>query len=222
MTEEEKALSERLFSPGAQDLVQMKKRAHRINMEYNATPEEEAGKRSDLLAQLLGETGENCRIQGPMYFHYGRHTRVGRNFFANFNLTVQDDGPVTIGDDVNLGPGVTIVTPLHPMLGEERRNLRLPDGTTIHACLARPVVIGNDCWLGANVTVCPGVRIGDGCVIGAGSVVTKDIPAGTFAAGNPCRVIRTLTDEDSMYRHPEVFDTPPLPSGQEPRRTEGL
>ena len=104
-------------------------------------------------------------------------------------MTIQDDAEVTIGNDCNFGPNVTIVTPIHPMLPDERKAMLDKDGNVRHYCYAKPVKIGNDCWFGANVVVCPGVTIGDGCVIGAGSVVVKDIPSNTFAAGNPCKVI---------------------------------
>lgn len=97
------------------------------------------------------------------------------------------------------------MTPQHPLLPDERRALKTKDGREIRVCYAQPVTIGNDCWFGANVVVCPGVTIGDNCVIGAGSVVTKDIPANSIAVGNPCRVLRTLSDADSMKHHPERF-----------------
>jgi len=113
---------------------------------------------------------------------------------------------VTIGDDCNFGPNVTIVTPIHPMIASERRTMLDADGNPAHVCYARPVTIGDDCWLGANVVVCSGVTIGNGCVIGAGSVVTKDIPDNSFAAGVPCRVIRPITEEDSMKYKPEIAD----------------
>ena len=116
----------------------------------------------------------------------------------NFNFTVQDDARVTIGDDCSFGPNVTIVTPLHPMLPEERRGMKCSDGETRFLCYAKPVTIGSDCWFGANVVVCPGVTIGEGCVIGAGSVVTRDIPARSFAAGVPARVIRPITEKDAI------------------------
>ena len=112
---------------------------------------------------------------------------------------------VTIGDDVNCGPNVTIVTPVHPLLPGERRQMLGPDGQPAHLCYARPVTIGNDVWLGANVVVTGGVTIGDGCVIGAGSVVTRDIPPFSLAAGVPCRVIRQITEKDSMRFHPELL-----------------
>ena len=119
-------------------------------------------------------------------------------------MTIQDDAPVTIGDNCDFGPNVTIVTPVHPMLPDERRALRDKQGAERHMCYAKPVEIGSDCWLGANVVVCPGVKIGAGSVIGAGSIVVRDIPAGVFAAGSPCRVIRELTERDSIRQKPEL------------------
>ena len=118
---------------------------------------------------------------------------------------------MTIGDDCSFGPNVTIVTPIHPMLPDERKAMMDKDGIPRHMCYAKPVTIGNDCWFGANVVVCPGVTVGDNCVIGAGRVVTKDIPANSFAAGNPARVIRPITEADSMIFKPEIMaDTRPL------------
>ena len=118
---------------------------------------------------------------------------------------MQDDAEVTIGDDCNFGPNATIVTPIHPLLANERNKIRTPEGAERRLCYAKPVHIGNSCWFGASVTVCPGVTIGDNCVIGAGSVVTRDIPPNSFAAGVPCRVIRTLSDADSMKHKPEIL-----------------
>lgn len=204
--EEAKIFAGTLYAPGDEELRAMKLKAHDLNTDYNQTHEGETEKREAIIHSLLGDVGEGFFFQGPIFFHYGSHTHIGKRFFGNFNLTVQDDGEVTIGDDCNFGPNVTIVTPVHPMLPRERRALMAPDGTPRHVCYARPVHIGNDCWLGANVVVCPGVTIGDGCVIGAGSVVVKDIPANSFAAGNPCRVIRTLSQADSMENKPEILN----------------
>ena len=185
MGEEDRIMKGIVFSPGDPELRAIKLRTHNLNLEYNKTFEDETQRRRELLAQMVGEMGENGFIQGPVFFHYGKHTKIGKNFFGNFNLTIQDDGEVTIGDRCNFGPNVTIVTPIHPMVPEERVALLDPDGQPKRLCYARPVHIGNDCWLGANVVVCPGVTIGDGCVIGAGAVVTRDIPPRSFAAGNP-------------------------------------
>ena len=205
MKESRGMLTDTLFCPGDPDRRAVKLRTHNLNTAYNATFEDETEKRAAILGKILGSFGEGGFIQGPIYFHYGIHTHIGRNFFGNFNLTVQDDGEVTIGDHCSFGPNVTIVTPVHPMLPGERRAMLNRDGEKKHMCYARPVHIGSDCWLGANVVVCPGVTIGEGCVIGAGSVVTRDIPPMSFAAGNPCRVIRTITEADSMVNKPEIL-----------------
>lgn len=205
MTEDEKRRAGVLFFPGDPELKEIKRRTHNLNLDYNATYEDEVEKRAAILAEILGDLGEGSFFQGPITFHYGKHTHIGKRFFGNFNLTVQDDADVYIGDDCNFGPNVTIVTPLHPMVAAERTRLRTADGTERRLCWARPVRIGNQCWFGAGVTVCPGVTVGDGCVIGAGSVVTRDIPANSFAAGVPCRVIRPITEADSMKYRPDIL-----------------
>lgn len=205
MKEEEKIRAGILFCPGDPELKALKRKTHNLNVDYNQTYEDETEKREAILSEMIGEMGENGFIQGPVAFHYGKHTRIGKNFFGNFHLTIQDDAEVVIGDNCRFGPNVTIVTPLHPMLAAERRRMLTPEGEKKALCYAKPVHIGNDCWLCANVTVCPGVTIGDNCVIGAGSVVTRDIPADCFAAGNPCRVIRELTEADSMEHKPEIM-----------------
>lgn len=205
MKEEDKIKAGILFSPASPDLKAIKLRTHKLNLDYNRTYEDETEKRAEIIHAILGEMGAGTFFQGPITFHYGIHTRVGRNCFFNFNLTVQDDAEVTIGDNCNFGPNVTIVTPVHPMLPDERREMLCADGVKRALCYAKPVHIGNDCWFGANVVVCPGVTIGNGCVIGAGSVVVKSIPANSFAAGNPCRVIRELSEADSMIYKPEIL-----------------
>ena len=205
MTEEQKIFAGQLFCPGHPDLKAIKLRSHNLCSRYNRLFEDETEERNALLDQILGSHGKGCFLQGPIFFHYGTHTRIGDSFFGNYNLTVQDDALVTIGDHCNFGPNVTIVTPIHPMLPDERRLMRNEKGEPTRFCYAKPVTVGNDVWLGANVVICGGVTIGDGCVIGAGSVVTKDIPPMSFAAGNPCRVIRPITQEDSMLGKPEIL-----------------
>lgn len=204
MTEEEKAKAGQLFSCNAPELVAMKTLAHSLSREFSNLGETDP-RRDEILSELLGGIGEGSFIQRPAMFHYGCHTTIGKHTFINFNLTVQDDTLVTIGDYCDFGPNVTIVTPGHPMLSSERRSIHRCDGSDVYVCWARPVHIGNDVWLGANVTVCPGVTIGDGCVIGAGSVVTRDIPPNSFAAGVPCRVIREITEADSVKYRPELL-----------------
>ncbi len=205
MHEEEKIRAGILFCPGDPELKAIKLKTHNLNVDYNQTYEDETEKRAAILQEILGSMGPNSFIQGPIAFHYGKHTHIGSHFFGNFNLTVQDDAEVTIGDHCNFGPNVTIVTPIHPMIAEERNAMRTGDGTIKRLCYAKPVHIGDNCWLGASVVICPGVTIGDNCVIGAGSVVTRDIPANSFAAGVPCRVIREITEADSMAHKPEIL-----------------
>ena len=205
MREEDKIKAGILFFPGDPELKAIKRRTHNLDVDYNQTYEDETEKRAKILSEILGEFGEGGFIQGPIAFHYGKHTKIGKHFFGNFNLTIQDDAEVTIGDHCDFGPNVTIVTPVHPMLADERVAMLTADGEKKRLCYAKPVHIGNNCWLGASVTVCPGVTIGDNCVIGAGSVVTRDVPPDSFAAGNPCRVIRTLSQADSMKNKPEIL-----------------
>ena len=194
-----------LFSPAEEWRVKIKKKAHALNQKFNALTEDQPEERKEVLKELLGELNEGVSFNGPIRFHYGIHTKIGKNTFFNFNFTCQDDGAVTIGEFCDFGPNVTIVTPLHPMLSDERRRLMCPDGTAKRLCWAKPVVIGDGCWICANVTILPGVTIGENCVIGAGSVVTRSIPANSFAAGNPCRVIRTLTEDDTMENKSDIL-----------------
>ncbi|WP_347397673.1 sugar O-acetyltransferase [Paenibacillus amylolyticus] len=205
MREEERIMKGVLFSPSDPELKTIKRRAHNLSQRYSQTFEEQTEERNQILQQLLGQIGEGGFLQGPIFFHYGVHTRIGRHFFGNYNLTIQDDAQVTIGDYTSFGPNVTIVTPIHPMIASERRQMVDQNGDVKSLCYAKPVTIGNDVWISANVTVCGGVTIGDGCVIGAGSVVTRDIPPLSFAAGVPCRVIRKITEADSMRNYPDVL-----------------
>lgn len=203
MTEDEKRAAGLLFFPGDPALKAIKLRTHKLNIDYNNAYEDETEKRAEILGEMLGELGEGSFLQGPVTFHYGQHTKIGKGVFINFNLTVQDDAEVVIDDGCDFGPNVTIVTPVHPMLADERKRMRNERGEEKRLCYAKPVHVGKNCWICANTTILPGVTIGDDCVIGAGSVVTRDIPANSFAAGNPARVIRTLTEADSMAHQPE-------------------
>lgn len=203
MTEEEKIFAGKLYCPADPDLRARKLRAHNLCTRYNAAFEDDAAQRSEILRALFASLGADSFLQGPIYIHYGCHTTIGERFFGNFNLTVQDDAEVVIDDGCDFGPNVTIVTPVHPMLADERKRMRNERGEEKRLCYAKPVHVGKNCWICANTTILPGVTIGDNCVIGAGSVVTRDIPANSFAAGNPARVIRTLTEADSMAHQPE-------------------
>ena len=205
MTDEElKIMSGQLFCPGDPQLRAIKLRCHKLCQRYNAVPEDDTETRDHLIHEIVGSLGQDCFFQGPIQFHYGTHCTIGDRFFGNFNLTIQDDAPVTIGSDCSFGPNVTIVTPLHPILPGERKALLDADAHPRHMCYAKPVHIGHDCWFGANVVVCPGVTIGHNCVVGAGSVVTRDIPANSVAYGNPVQ-IRPLRESDSLRYKPEIL-----------------
>lgn len=205
MREEEKIFAGTMYWPGDPELKAIKLKAHELSLRYSQLLESETVARNAILDELVPNKGKGVFMQGPIFFHYGTHTTIGDRFFGNYNLTVQDDAKVTIGNDVNFGPNVTIVTPVHPLIAEERNAMLTEEGEVKRLCYARPVNIGSNIWFGANVVVCGGVTIGDNCVIGAGSVVIKDIPPNSFAAGNPCRVIREITEADSMKYKPEVL-----------------
>lgn len=157
-------------------------RTHDLCRAFNATGATDEARRRALLRELLGAGGGEAWIEPPFFCDYGSHIHLGRNVFFNFHCTVLDVCEVRIGDHTLFGPGVQLLTPLHPLDPVARR----------HDEYGRPITIGNDVWVGGAALVLAGVRIGDGAVIGAGSVVTRDVPPGVFAAGNPCRVIRPV------------------------------
>jgi maltose O-acetyltransferase len=203
MTEKEKMISGKIYDPSDKELTQLRQNAHRLCTEYNVLPETDE-KRGEVL-KSLGLNGSAFYLQGPVQFDYGCFTTIGVNSYANFNFTCVDCCPVTIGDNVFMGPNVSLLTPMHPLRWQDRNQYAKPDGTMTDKEYAKPITIGNNCWIAGNVTVCGGVTIGDGCVIGAGSVVTRDIPPNSLAVGVPCRVIRGITEADSLENHPELF-----------------
>ena len=159
--------------------------------DFNQTRPSEMKKRMGLLKEMFAEIGEDCYIEPPFRSNWGgRHCHFGRNVYANFNLTCVDDTHIYVGDYTMIGPNVTIATAGHPICPELREKAYQYN---------MPVHIGKNCWLGAGVIVLPGITIGDNTVIGAGSVVTKDIPGGVVAVGNPCRVLREISQHDYEY-----------------------
>ena len=188
--QKERMLAGLPYKPWLDGLPQERERARRLCYEYNHLPPERWGERTALLKRLLGKTGERLTIEPDFHCDYGTNITVGEDFYANFNLVILDVAPVTIGRNVLFAPNVSLYTAGHPIHPDSRR----PDYE-----YGLPIVIGDDVWLGGGVTVVPGVTIGRGAVIGAGSVVTKDIPPMVLAAGNPCRVIRPITEEDRIY-----------------------
>ncbi len=159
--------------------------------DYNGTRPTEGKRREALLSEMLAEVGEGCYIEPPLHSNWGgRHVHLGKYVYANFNLTLVDDTHIYIGDFTMIGPNVTITSAGHPVLPELREQTYQFNA---------PVHIGRNCWLGAGVIILPGVTIGDNTVIGAGSVVTKDIPADVVAVGSPCRVLRPIGERDREY-----------------------
>ncbi|KRM01489.1 sugar O-acetyltransferase [Limosilactobacillus gastricus] len=201
-TNRQKMLNGQPYDPSSPDLAKHRQQTHELCLEYNQTPESDVQKRTEIITTLVPHQGAGAYFQGPIQFDYGDNITVGQNFYANFNLTILDVCPVKIGDNVMLGPNVTIATPLHP-LTYQQRNVRLQaDGRETNYEYGQPITIGDNCWLAANVTVCPGVAIGKGCVIGAGSVVTNDLPDNCLAVGAPARVIRQITADDRLTEFP--------------------
>lgn len=183
-TEREKMLAGELYDPMDPDLVAGRERARDLCQALNATREAEADARRGILRELFGAGGDSVWMQPPFWCDYGANIELGQRVFFNFNCVVLDVCRVRIGDFTLFGPGVQILTPVHPMNAAERRL----------AEYGKPVDIGSDVWVGAGALILPGVRIGSRTVIGAGSVVTRDVPDGVFAAGNPCRVVREIAE----------------------------
>jgi maltose O-acetyltransferase len=160
-------------------------RAIDLAAEYNATTSGDGVRRRELLAELLGGIGEGTTIRPPFFVDYGSRIRIGARCFANFGLVALDVAPITIGDDVQIGPNVQLLTPTHPVEPGPRRDKWEA---------AEPIAIGDNVWLGGGAIVLPGVTIGDNTVVGAGAVVTKDLPANVVAVGNPAKVVRTIEE----------------------------
>ena len=204
MSEKEKMLAGKIYDPTDEELTILRTKAHRLSQHYNTLFEDD-NLRNTIIDELIPSKGEGLYLQGPIYFDYGIFTRFGKNCYANFNFTVLDVCPVNIGSNVFFGPNCSLMTPMHPLRWQER-NIKFKDNKTAYDDeYAKPISIGDNCWIAANVVITGGVTIGGGCVIGAGSVVTKDIPANSLAAGNPCKVIREINEKDSIKYKKELF-----------------
>ncbi len=191
MTNRERMEAGLIYDPGEPALMNEQFDCMAAMAAYNATRPDEQEKRRQLLPQMLADVGPDSYIEAPFYANWGgKHVHVGRQFYANFHLTVVDDGEVFIGDRVMIGPNVTIATAAHP-IDPSLRARALQYNLPVH--------IGSDVWIGAGAIVLPGVTIGDGSVIGAGSVVSRDIPAGVVAVGSPCRVLRPISERDREF-----------------------
>lgn len=183
-TEREKMIAGELYNPLDVELVEGRNRARDLCQDLNATRESQQEQRRRILRELFASGGEDVWIQPPFFCDYGANIFLGKKCFFNFNCVVLDVCEVKIGDYSQFGPAVQIYTATHPLNADLRRKQEF----------GKPIVIGSDVWVGGGAIICPGVTIGSRAVIGAGSVVTRDIPDNVFAAGNPCRVIRDLKE----------------------------
>ncbi len=171
--------------------LQEEQRQHmEILYDYNMTRPSEVSKRAEILKRLFADVGRNCIIEPPLHANWGCNTHIGDNVYANFNLTLVDDADIWIGDSTMIGPNVTISAAGHPVNPDLRRAV---------AQFNMPVHIGKNVWIGAGAVILPGITIGDDTVVGAGAVVTRDLPSGVVAVGNPARVMREIGERDRIY-----------------------
>jgi maltose O-acetyltransferase len=180
----EKMIAGELYDAMDAELVEARTHARNLCQALNATREAEQDERRRILRDLFGAGGDTVWMQPPFYCDYGSNIELGERVYFNFNCVVLDVCPVRIGSFTLFGPAVQILTPLHPLNAELRRREEF----------GKPIEIGSDVWVGGGALILPGVQIGSRAVIGAGSVVTRDVPDGVFAAGNPCRVVREITE----------------------------
>ncbi len=183
MTEKEKMLSGEIYFANCEELLKERELAKDLCYEYNNLKPSKEMERKELLKKILGVTKDNFLIEQPFICDYGYNIEIGENFYSNHNLTILDGNKVKFGDNVFIAPNCGFYTAGHP-LDSETRNSGLE--------YTKPIEVGNNVWIGGNVVVLPGVKIGDNVVIGAGSIVNKDIPSNVVAVGNPCKVIKTI------------------------------
>lgn len=191
MSMKEKMHTGELYLPGDDEIMKEQTLCLEKLYDFNATRPLEGEKRTKLLKEMFAEFGDGCYIEPPLHANWGgHHVHFGRNIYANFNLTLVDDTHIYVGDYTMFGPNVTVATAGHPILPELREQ-----GYQYNA----PVHIGKNCWIGAGVIIVPGITIGDNVVVGAGSIVTKDLPDNVVAVGNPCKVLREVNEHDKEY-----------------------
>ncbi|ALC92343.1 galactoside O-acetyltransferase [Bacillus sp. FJAT-18017] len=195
MSIKDKMKSGKLYYANDEGLMKEQMQCLDVLYDFNHTRPSEVEKRERILTELFAEVGTNVYIEPPLHANWGRHTHIGNDVYANFNLTLVDDTDIYIGNNVLIGPNVTIDAGTHPIHPELRRNA---------AQFNLPVVIEDNVWIGAGSIILPGVRIGENSVIGAGSVVTKDILANVIAVGSPCRVMRKINERDLEYYHKDM------------------
>lgn len=186
---------QQVYICGDESLISEQQACLEILYDFNMTRPSESLRRDELLRTLIGQVGKDCYIEPPFRTNWGKHTHIGDSFYANFNLTLVDDTMITIGHHVMIGPNVTLTTAGHPIDPTTRKRI---------AQFNIPITVEDNVWIGANVVVLPGVTIGENSVIGAGSIVTKDVPANVVAVGNPCRVLREIGAHDRQFYYKQL------------------
>lgn len=191
MTHYERMINGLVYDPGDPEIMEEQQVFQKKLWEFNRLSPSQAEEKDRYLHEVFAECGENCYIELPLHANWGgHHAHFGSGIYANYNLTMVDDGHIFVGDQVMFGPNVTIITAAHPVNPELRKKAYQ---------FNRDVYIEKNAWIGSNVTILPGVHIGENSVIGAGSIVTKDIPANVVAVGNPCRILRQISEQDDIY-----------------------
>ena len=187
----EKMHTGELYLPGDEEIAERQIKCLDVLYDFNMTRPTELKKREEMLKEMFAEIGEGCYIEPPFYANFGgAHIHFGKNIYCNFEVTMVDDTHIYVGDNTMFGPKVTVAVAGHPILPELREQAYQYN---------MPVHIGKNCWIGANAVILPGITIGDNVVVGAGSVVTKDLPDNVVALGNPCRILREINEHDREY-----------------------
>lgn len=189
LTEKEKMIKGLIYDATDPQLTKDRETAEELNFKFNSLSPSKRKEKDEITKQLFGKVGKNFFIRSTMYVDYGYNIEIGDNFYANHNLTILDCAKVKFGDNVFIAPNCGFYTAGHPLEAQERNTLLE---------YAYPITIGNNVWIGAGVQVMPGVTIGDNTVIGGGSIVTKDIPSNVVAVGNPCKVLREISEQDKI------------------------
>ena len=205
MNEKEKMLAGKIYDSMEKELYERRLLASELCIKYNNLPEAHP-ERSKLLKEIFPHSDDTLFVRGPVFVDYGENTYFGNTVYFNFNLVILDVCPVRIGNNCFFGPNISILTALHSLVAKERELYYDKEkGYVTDMEYGKPITIGNNCWIGGNVTILPGVTIHDNVVVGAGSVVTKDLQSGAIYVGNPAKKLREITKEDSIYLKKELW-----------------
>ena len=206
MTEKEKMLLGKIYDPVDPELCKERIEANKLCLLFNSLAEDDP-KKPEIFKKLFPNADETVFVRGPVFVDYGSNIKIGKHCYFNFNLTALDVCPITIGDNCFFGPNVSLLTAMHPYVAKEREiYFNEKDGRTTDREFGKPITIGNNCWICGNVTILPGVTIHDNVVVGAGSVVVKDLPSGAIYVGNPATKLRDIDPEkESIYNRKELW-----------------